>query len=270
MPRGWKRVDGRPVVNDLVMGAIPHIFYPVRLTEFGQSAPHVWVRTGTEPTGMHNALYDCLDWTSDSGSDNGLIGLEMAGGWDWSGGGAAQCSELLPLYCMQVDHAVGVAVPPVPMARRAFTAGGFSPSSGLAGADAVCLRDAQHLGLSGTFRAALATTAASAASRFHPTNARPYARLDDVVVAVVDADLFKPVPAMLAPINVDAYGKFSFGTAYVGAPAIDQVATSANCSNWSSTSGFAVYGTANYLGTFAFAGITDLCTRGDVIYCLED
>lgn len=79
-------------------------------------------------------------------------------------------------------------------------------------------------------------------------------------MAAVEADLFKSVPAMLAPINVDAYENVSAGGAYVGAQEIDQVATSANCSNWSSTSGVAVQGTANYLATFAFVGVTDVCT----------
>jgi len=97
-------------------------------------------------------------------------------------------------------------------------------------------------------------------------------RLDDVVVAAVDTDLFLPNPVMLAPISVDAYGNFTAGAAYVGAAGLDQVgfATYGTCSNWSTSSGTAIYGTANYIGKNAFDGFADTCTRGDAIYCLED
>ena len=174
---------------------------------------------------------------------------------------------------MQVDHAVPVPAPAAPAnAKWAFASNQFTPSSaGLAGADALCTADAQHAGLSGTFRAVLATTTATPASRFHPSGNRPYVRLDGVVVAETDSDLFLATPKMLAPINVDAYGNFSNGTVYTGSAGLNQIGTS-TCANWTDATAASqsVFGTANYTGTNAFYGFSDGCNRGGIVYCLQD
>ena len=269
-PRGWTRVDGRPVMDQLpVAGTTTHIFYPVVLTELGQPTTSVWVWTGNDGLNQHNATFDCADWSSTSATMYGSVGLPTAGGGNWTGDVGGACNNTLPVYCMQVDHAVPVAVPAASNAKRAFVSFPFTPSTGLAAADALCAHDAQTAGLTGTFRAALATSGASAASRFHPTGSRPYARFDDVVVAAADSDLFQSSPKMLAPINVSVSGSFSIGSVLVGATGLGQVG-SATCSDWSAASGNVVLGTGNYTGAGAFGGYTDTCTRTTTIYCLED
>jgi hypothetical protein len=269
MPRGWKRVDGLPVIDQLTTGS-QHVLYPVGVTELGQSPAHVWVWTATDASTTHNETFDCQDWTSVASTDYGVVGLPSAGGANWTGGVAGACNNSLPLYCMQVDHTLPVTVIEVKGAKRAFMSASFTPTSGIAGADTLCAKDAQHFGLTGTFRALLAQTNVSPASRFHPTNSRPYVRLDGVVVASVDSDLFQATPKMLAPINVDAYGNTSGGVAYVGAPNLVTAAGSTTCSDWSSSAETTTYGTVNYTGTNAFYGFSDSCTRGGVVYCLED
>jgi len=271
-PRGWSRVDGRPFVDQIPAGNLAHIYYPLAVTELGGAPPHVWVWTATDATAAHVSTSDCMNWASAATSDYSVVGIPTAGGSNWTGGVAGTCDNALPLYCLQVDHATPVTVPAAPAnAKRVFMTSGFSPSTGLAGADAACATDAQHAGLSGTFRAALATTTASAASRFHPTGTRAFVRLDGVVVATVDSDLFQASPKMLAPINVDTSGNFSGGSVYFGATGITQVGTN-TCSDWTdaSAASMVTLGTANYTGTGAFYGFSDACTRVSVIYCLED
>jgi hypothetical protein len=271
-PRGWKRVDGRPVVDQIPSGSNAHIFYPVSITETGQAPPHVWVWTATDALSQHDSTRDCMDWTTNSSSSFSIVGLPAAGGDNWSGGVAAPCDQALPLYCMQVDHVVPVTVPSPPAnAKRAFVSPPFSPASGLAGADTLCANDAQSAGLTGTFRALLATTTATAASRFHTTNDRPYVRPDGVVLAATDGDLFLATPNTLAPINVDLHGNFSDGSIYTGAPGPSQLGTQ-TCANWSdgTAASQAVFGTANYTGLNAFSGLTDACNRQGSVYCLQD
>ncbi|HVT08536.1 MAG TPA: hypothetical protein VHO67_13840, partial [Polyangia bacterium] len=269
-PRGWRRVDGRPFVDQIPLGSVPHTFYPIGLTEKGQPPSAIWAWTATTNAQHSIPLYDCQDWTSSASTDNAEVGLPTAGGYNWSGGIGESCSLSLPVICLQVDYAVPVVAPAPPAnAKWAFFSYPFSTSSGLAGADALCAKDAAFAGLSGTFRALLATSTASAASRFHLTNTRPFVRLDGVIVAAIDGDLFQAPPKMLAPINEDVYGDFSASSTYVGAPGLTQIGTQ-TCSDWSTTSSHGVLGAANFTGVAAFNGFTDVCTRDGGIVCLED
>jgi hypothetical protein len=270
LPRGWVRVDGKPVFDALpaAQDALPHVYYPVMLDEKGASA-QFQVFTGTDIHGL-STTPNCSDWSSSAPADAGIAGTPWSGGLNWTAGNAESCSSMMSVYCMQVDH-VAVVPAPVPPAnaRRIFVSAPFNPAGGLAGGDAKCSADAAAAGLAGTYRALLATVAASAASRFQLDGVRPVVRPDGVVVAARDTDLLAAQPLMLAPIGTTALGQPDDSVVYTGAPS-PVLAADQNCNDWSTATSAATthYGIANYTFLDFFAGIVDNCTRGSSVYCL--
>jgi hypothetical protein len=269
MPRGWLRVDGRPFMDQLLER---HVLYPVMLDEKGQRTNAVWYFTGTGADGTHQSTFDCDDWTTSSSSSLGMVGLPGGGGDYWTTGIAGWCGSVLPVLCLQANYLAQVPRPAPPAnGKLVFTAQFFMPGSGLEGADAVCASDAASAGLSGTFRALLATSTASAASRFHPTGLRPYVRTDGVVVSAVDGDLFNNWSSMLAPLGVSAIGNTIGSTAFTGAPTPTSLGDF-TCGDWTNGTSTAnsQYGSAGFTGLGYFSGFVDDCTRGNALYCIED
>jgi hypothetical protein len=78
-------------------------------------------------------------------------------------------------------------------------------AAGIAAADAVCQDDAQSKGLPGTYRAFLATSAASAISRFD-TSAAPWVRVDGIPIVHAASDLGRSKGRFVAPLQVTAAG----------------------------------------------------------------
>lgn len=140
---------------------------------------------------------------------------------------------------LPADRRGGVPEPEViPGARTAFLVAGFNSLPGsLAGLDAQCQSDATAAGLSGTYKALVATDGASAASRFS-TSGGPWVRVDGAILSETAADLFGTEP-LLAAIDAEAEGGYC-GNCRVanGADGLTTPGTAATtCNNWTSTSG---------------------------------
>ena len=259
--RGWVRPDNRPVVDrvpDLLAGKL---FYPPRLDEFGVDHPDgtFAVATGSAPDG--SVEFNCSDYTSASG---GLMaGRSDATTQTWTRDATLPCNAMAHLYCFGVDRDVAIVVPPPPAGqKRAFiTANAFTANAGgRAGADLACDTEARTAAIDGTFQAFIATTFASAASRFGDG---PWFRLDGVEIGT----LVTPI----APLNVTAGGAYVTTTAWTGAITPSDLGSSATtCDDWVQFAGTGAQGDARRSapGPLFFLGTAN-CTTPAQIYCLE-
>jgi len=238
--RGWLRVDGKPFADtkaDIVAGKI---FHPIRVDELGNydNAPwgsYVW--TGTNHDGSRDED-TCSEWTSSSlsvigrkGKNDGVTGV-------YTGYAHTSCNQSNPLYCFGIDNKSVVAVKPA-VGRIAFCArDAWISGGGVASADQKCMDEAQQAGLSGTFKALLATEGASAASRFN-VSGQPWVRRDGVAIASTSTELFS-ADFLNSPINQTADGLEYFGGYGVWGGAIDPTTAGTSettCNNWASSSG---------------------------------
>ncbi|HEY8073556.1 MAG TPA: hypothetical protein VIF62_05595, partial [Labilithrix sp.] len=207
--RGWLRVDGMPFVDTVADLTQAKVLYPPAIDETGTrvAANSAGAWTGTQSDGtVGDVNLTCADWTDDGtdagGPGIGHVGRASAGGGEWTGSSNASCSGSARLYCFQTDFSKALAPLPPPAGRVAFvTAGKFDTSTGLTGADTLCQGEAVLASLAGTFKAFLATSAASAVSRFD-TSGTPWSRPDGVRVVAVAADL--AAGQLTAPIDVGA------------------------------------------------------------------
>src|SRR5262249_56719028 len=143
------------------------MLFPIRITETGTDALESVVHTATTSDGTrHPNGTTCNDYTvADSqsieqGLSSGVASL-------FTTFGSSTCSSPGRLYCFGINNLASVTVTPPPAFRRAFmTKNPFTPGGGIAAADSLCAMEASNAGLPGTYKALLATTTASAASRF--------------------------------------------------------------------------------------------------------
>ena len=106
----------------------------------------------------------------------------------------------------------------------------------LAGADALCADEAAAAGLGGKFLALLATSTASAASRFADLDGAVWVRLDGVPLNRAGESPFDE-GGLLAPLNVDSTGTYNLsGYVTVGAHGPRALALPAltGCRDWTS------------------------------------
>ncbi|MBK9030190.1 MAG: InlB B-repeat-containing protein [Myxococcales bacterium] len=269
---GWVRVDGKPFVNTVADLTSGRIFYPLVINERGGNIVGSTVWTGTSSSGVLSGTA-CTNWTD--GTTAGLsasIGFNEYGtsGWTQNGGGA--CTGSQHLYCFGVDRTATVAPPPATAVRRAFvSSAAWLPNGGLAGADVLCASEASAAGLTGSFRALLATTGASAASRFS-TAGNPWARVDDVVLAPTAAGFLGgaaagPPTFWDAALNVTAARGYGFDRTWAGAATVQTAGTGTSCTGWSTVANtvFGAVGLAASTRTAtAFANYT---TSGGITTC---
>jgi len=242
--RGWVRPDGKPFVDTTTDLAGGRIMYPPRLDESGNDLGQVFALTATTADGtLHPLTTTCSDYT-----DTNASGI-FVGGWASAGSGMftvfdfRSCSAWGHLYCFGVDQSR--ALGPTPVAgRRAFVTNAFfTTGGGLGAADALCASEASAASLPGTFLAALATTTASASSRFDTTGA-PWVRADGLALTPTAAALFS-TPYMDVAFNVNADGTAWFGNYGVwgGASSWSSVGTAAStCDDYTSTVGSSAVG----------------------------
>jgi hypothetical protein len=142
---------------------------------------------------------------------------------------------------------------------------------GIAGADALCASDASAASLSGTYKALLATTTASAASRM--TLAALYVRPDGIPIATgstiaagstLDSGIWQRADGTYVPSQGDLV--------FTGAPTPSEMGTvTSTCSDWTST---ATPGAIIGADTFADPTWWNLasngqCTATIAVYCLQ-
>lgn len=240
-PRGFVRADGRPFKGEL--SHTSPTYYPPSLDQTGAAISNVvssQVWSGAGVNGVTSASTTCGSWT---GSGLVAVGPYEGVGNTWSSNASASCNPTTRHHfvCLEARYRADVSPGPVPAGGRvAFvTTAVFNPATGLAGADALC--DAEASSLPGSFRAMLATSAASMASRFSQ-DARPIYRPDGVLVAADAAALLGPT-LPLTPIAVDAAALPVQALVWVGSSSpMTPGDTTTTChtvetGSWSTTSG---------------------------------
>ncbi len=238
--RGWIRVDGKPFADTAANIAAGRLFHPLRITENGNESFNP-VMTGTNANGTYDTTDgSCADWTSSTTGQTAGAGKSTSTTRYWTKGNTIGCgSAFYSLYCFGTDYTTTVA-PPAPAGRRAFVSTAkWLPGGGLASADAVCASEANTASLTGTYKAALATSTAGALARFSSTGTR-WVRVDGVALTSTTAAMFAPGTTRLdTSLNVTAGGQYVdetalFEDAYWSGPRV--VGDPRNCSNWTVSS----------------------------------
>jgi len=274
---GWIRPDGKPVLNNVADIAKNKFFYPPRLDESGNDlgdGPEVITATtenGTLSTGATDTT--CGDFTSGVAVPNMSVpaGLASANSSLFTSFSGLPCDQLTRLYCFGIDYQAQVMVAP-PVARNAFmTKSDWTPGGGIGTADALCQQEASAAGLTGTYKALLAPSGSTIASRFD-TSGSPWTRVDGTWLAP-DAGLFFQGTTFFAPPNLTADGSVYYGgqNLWTGAATPSTVGTAAStCVDWSSTSGQGVAGVAGDSSVRDFFGeLTQSCNWGFKLACLQ-
>jgi Divergent InlB B-repeat domain len=268
--RGWTRRGGAAVadqVSDIVSG---HLFYPISYDENGAFVGAVPVATATNSLGDVSGG-TCSDWTvTSNATGSGIASNDGSGFTQW---GTVSCGAPAHLYCFGTDNAAVVA-PPAPPAgnvRLAFLSTGWFPGGGLAAADAQCATDATAAGLSGTFKALLATAATPALSRFN-TAGLPWARPDNTKLASTAAALSAATYVDATPTsNADNTLWYSNFGVWSGASSLTTYGSLTDtCNDWTSGVGTGVYGIsdATKVADWRARG-TISCNQPNAIVCLQ-
>jgi hypothetical protein len=265
--RGWSRLDGRPVFDTVAEIATGSMFYPPAFDDLGH-AVSTCAATGTTSTGQASPTLDCTDWTSTSGGVT--CGASSGTYWAW-GSFLTFCNVAYSIYCFGIDRAVPT-VPPVIASRRAFlTQGMWAPGGGLASADAFCQGEANTASLPGTYLALLATSTASAISRFDLAGL-PWVRLDNTELAV--SNMAFAAGNTLAPFDTTTALTHISDLVVTGAAQPDAVGTTADtCSNWTikNASQSWALGSSGESGAKFFRNGTGTsnCNVAGRLYCLQ-
>jgi cysteine-rich repeat protein len=269
--RGWVRPDGKPFLDEADAQAT---FYPPSITELGNLVS----RDGPPTAGGYASGAsgnECADWTSEAADQYLLSGDPTGGTGAWNGSWTStQCSSPFRLYCLQRDFSNVLSFEPTG-GRLAFVSNEpWFPEGGLSAADARCDQDALDAGLSGSFKALLATSTASAASRFS-TEGGTWVRRDGIPIVAQAHDLFDADGTLLAPLQLTAFGTYlgNYG-GWSGAADPNQVGSS-TCNDWTSsatsalgTSGRVFFGTIPDMLGYDPDGPCD--AEYTHLYCLED
>ena len=269
--RGFVRTDGRPFA-DLVSGLIGSnaVLNTILTDENGAvvSSDEVW--TGTANTGTVSST--CGDWTSALPTVNGTMGNAQGGAVSWTLYSFPPCSTPGRLYCFRTDLSAPLTIPPLGDRVAFVTFGTFTPGGGLAAADALCA--AEQGGLPGTYKAYLATSTASAASRLNLATS-PYMRSDQQRVG--GASELGTGSRLQSGIWQYASGTYialttpSSRSTWTGAQEPDFVGSAATtCDDWTSTGGTAYIGDPTLASPPWFAlSFGQTCGLPRRIYCLQ-
>jgi hypothetical protein len=279
--QGFVRTDGKPFANSVADIVANNIFNPIRIDETGADVsvgvlldtPGLQVLTGTLGNGTVATGFTCSDWTVTSGQ--GRRGEVAGGPVTWTARQNSNCSSGRHLYCFQRDH-TATLVPPPTSGKIAFVSEKTfqpDPGVGIAGADALCAANAVGAGLGGTYKALLATTTASAASRV--TLAPLYVRPDGIPIATgvtiaagsaLESGIWQRANGTYVPATGDLV--------FTGAPSPSAAAPalSNSCDDWTSSA----LVDSVYIGADTFADPTwwNLASNGDctaplAVFCLQ-
>jgi hypothetical protein len=268
---GWVRVDGRPVGNAPADLRHRVRYYPPVLDEMGTRVPDlVSVFTGTNSDGSPSVEALGNDWGPPTPGQRCKAGNPLAGSSLWFSTYEVDCSSMARLYCFEVGRQSEVAPERLPpQVRLAFLSNVVSPSIGLAGADAACLQEARAAGLSGGWKALLASATGPAAARF-AAGPRWY-RTDGVELATTLQEL--GADRTQAPLRVDARGApLDAQTTWTGAASASAASTE-NCRNWGAVDPAVMgrMGRADFAGRGWFnAGAIGCHDNLGRLYCLQE
>ena len=141
---------------------------------------------------------------------------------------------------------------------------------GVAGADSKCNASAAAAGLSGIYQAWVSDSYNSAANRFTTHYNGNYALVDGTPVADDWNDLTDAY--LINPINKDAAGNPVAGEAWTNTLYNGNLRTTNtyyNCSNWTSSSSYGYFGTAEYITGVWTQGLYKSCQFFLKLYCFE-
>jgi hypothetical protein len=278
--RGWVRIDGYPFADQLAdPTSRPQGIYPALYDEAGRALTRPDVLTGTRPDGTLEAGFNCGDWSSREG--NVLAGRVTSGGSAWTAAWGTACSTTLRLHvlCLGVDVTAPLAPTPESGRKAFLSRGSFPGYGGVPELDILCGEEAAAAGLAGRFKALVATSAASAVSRFDLTGAR-WVRTDGLPLVATASDL--AAGTVVAPLNVHADGAYVGGRARVvtGAanPGVAGTLTT-TCSDWTAGAGArGLSGDADatspshfeYPESWFFGDESAECSWFQNIYCLQE
>ena len=264
--RGWYRLDGLPFADSLAsLFGTRAVLYPALYSELGTPLTTTQIMTGTNGAGV--ARDHCNNWGTTATNMVITTGNSTDGMDGWIERYIPDCSSTLRLYCFGIGNDVPVVLP-LPDARRAFVSTPWQPGSGIAGADAHCQADANANSVPGTYRAFLASAAASAASRF-TTGTKGWARLDGVMIA--DSPAALAARNIRAALTLRADGTHYGNVVWAGGGNPDGLAT-VNCTDWTInlatlTGQLAVASSGP--NTFFNETYTAACNTSQPLYCFE-
>jgi hypothetical protein len=159
--RGWVRLDGLAVLDlptDIGLATMPR---GVLYDELLGTQSREFVLTGSTIDGRKTTP-NCNDWSSSTANTQG--GRSDGTGAYFFGSSNGTCAGRV--FCFETGRSVQVSLkpPPFPIGRYVFLSM-WTPSAGIASADARCAGDAAAAGLPGTYKALLATTTQSVLER---------------------------------------------------------------------------------------------------------
>jgi len=268
--RGFIRTDGKPFADQPADIAANQIFNALHLDETGADVGSVSVWTGTLKEGT-DAPQTCTGWTVDSGS--GQIGSSQGGPATWTQlASNPSCGQSNRLYCFGVDKTTTEVTPTVTNGKLAFISNGtINPSNGtgIAGADTMCNTEATTL--PGSYKALLASTTASAISRFTPGNV--YVRRDGTRIG--DYDTLAAGGTLESGIWQRPTGVYlsSFAdVVWTGASTPSTVGSAAStCGNFASGSGSGgIFARGPFADATWWNASTGSCAQAHHVYCLQE
>lgn len=266
--RGFVRVDGTPVANDL---ASDEIFNPVELDETGSPVTATFVTTGTDGDGTVLAGNDCSDWTDNSSA--GLRGGTPFGGpYQWSSGAGTTCdNSQAHIYCVETDHTAPVQ--PVQTAGRLIFLSNteFSPGTGTT-PDQLC--DQSKPASVSTAVALISTSTAAASSLLDPSAV--YVRPDgqrvgtgSELVATDGTGAALPPESGIWQFGNGQYANVANANVWTGSTTPGQTGTN-DCSGWSAGTGQGHTGFYQQLRGKAWWSWTDhACASTAYVYCVQ-
>jgi hypothetical protein len=273
--RGFVRPDGEPFadrVSDITSGKILN---PPLIDETGANVGFAKVWTATASSGAVIPGFTCLDWTDSTSSNQGDLGFSSGGPFLWTEAmSGIVCSNALQrLFCFDTSNVKPLIVMPA-TGRFAFvTSNIFDTTSGIAGADTQCASEASAAGLPGTFKALLATSTTSAASRFDlSVGSAPYVRIDGIKIA--EAPAIARGAALDSGIWQHADGTYDSVNTWTGSSAPNVAGTtSTTCDDWSNNTTMAhgsPGGSSRADAAWWNKGVTFTCNGRASIFCLEE
>jgi hypothetical protein len=268
--RGWVRPDGKPFVDTIDDLVADRVLYPPRIDELGEDVMVNGTLTVPESmtaTGSDGRLRQaCADFATATAIGGPAYGTYQT----WTNVDFLPCNSPATLYCFGVDKAQPLVYDHVP-GRLAFTTvEKFAPGPGMSinSADTLCTTEAAGAHLPGSYQALLATSTATASSRFDLSGPN-WVRVDGVPLA---AD-----PLALVAGRIDATLNFTAddATSTIGVATgggLNAPATLAQtCDDWTNALGTMMYGVADRSGSltnFFDYGIPGSCAPAPV-YCLQ-
>jgi hypothetical protein len=234
--RGWVRAgDGAPIADTAESMLAGAIFNGIDRDENGvKLAAQSFVWTGSTTVG--GSVENCGEWTTTSlWGEFGFVGGAMPEMLRPYNVYTFSCGSLASVYCFEIGHAFEVTPAVTAGTRIAFLGTLAGHGGGVTGLDTQCQTEAGAAGLTGVFRAAVATQGNTIGSRFAP--GAGWVRRDGTAISSSSSSMFDGSDP-LSFVNQFADGTYVTAAGLVRTGGLPNVAGSSNttCNSWTSTS----------------------------------